>query len=75
MVVVETPDAALVAHRNHSQYVQKIVTRLEAGNRTEQSLHCKVHRTWGWYAGLDRGSRFQVKKIMFKLGPILEHSP
>jgi mannose-1-phosphate guanylyltransferase/mannose-6-phosphate isomerase len=71
VVVVETPDAVLVTDRNRSQDVKKIVTRLGAEQRGEQTLHRKVHRPWGWYDSIDSGPRFQVKRIMVKPGASL----
>jgi mannose-1-phosphate guanylyltransferase/mannose-6-phosphate isomerase len=71
VVVVETPDAVLVAHRGQSQQVKKIVNALEARGRGEQTLHRKVHRPWGWYDSVDSGPRFQVKRIMVKPGASL----
>jgi mannose-1-phosphate guanylyltransferase/mannose-6-phosphate isomerase len=70
-VVVETPDAVLVASREKSQDVKKIVTRLGAEQRGEHALHRKVHRPWGWYDSVDEGARFQVKRIMVKPGASL----
>ncbi|HYR24910.1 MAG TPA: mannose-1-phosphate guanylyltransferase/mannose-6-phosphate isomerase [Aquabacterium sp.] len=66
VVVVETPDAVLVADRSRSQDVKKIVARLDSQSRTESSLHRRVHRPWGWYDSIDAGPRFQVKRIMVK---------
>ena len=66
VVVVETPDAVLVADRNKSQDVKKVVAALESRSRTEGSLHRRVHRPWGWYDSIDMGPRFQVKRIMVK---------
>jgi mannose-1-phosphate guanylyltransferase/mannose-6-phosphate isomerase len=71
LVVVETPDAVLVADRAHSQDVKKIVASLEAQGREEKNLHRKVHRPWGWYDSIDSGPRFQVKRIMVKPGASL----
>ncbi len=70
-VVVETPDAVLVASRDRSQDVKKIVAQLGAEQRDEQALHRKVHRPWGWYDSIDAGPRFQVKRIMVKPGASL----
>ena len=70
-VVVETPDAVLVASRDKSQDVKKIVAQLGAEQRGEQALHRKVHRPWGWYDSIDAGPRFQVKRIMVKPGASL----
>ena len=66
VVVVETPDAVLVADRSRSQDVKKIVSKLSEHERTEGSLHRRVHRPWGWYDSIDAGARFQVKRIMVK---------
>ena len=66
VVVVETPDAVLVADRSKSQDVKKIVNKLAAQSRTEGTLHRRVHRPWGWYDSIDMGPRFQVKRIMVK---------
>jgi len=66
IVVVETPDAVLVADRSNSQEVKKIVTTLAQQDRTEGTLHRRVHRPWGWYDSIDSGPRFQVKRIMVK---------
>ena len=71
VIVVETPDAVLVIDRARSQEVKKIVARLDAEKRGEQSLHRKVHRPWGWYDSIDDGKRFQVKRIMVKPGASL----
>lgn len=63
MVVVETPDAVLVADRERSQDVKKIVETLKAGDREEATTPRKVFRPWGWYDSLERGPGFQVKRI------------
>jgi mannose-1-phosphate guanylyltransferase/mannose-6-phosphate isomerase len=64
VVVVETPDAVLVADRSKSQDVKKIVNKLAAQSRSEGTLHRRVHRPWGWYDSIDMGPRFQVKRIL-----------
>jgi mannose-1-phosphate guanylyltransferase/mannose-6-phosphate isomerase len=71
VVVVETPDAVLVADRSRSQDVKHIVGQLQQAGRSEQSLHRLVHRPWGWYDSIDSGPRFQVKRIMVKPGASL----
>ena len=71
LMVIETPDAVLVADRARSQDVKKIVATLEAQGRSEKTLHRKVHRPWGWYDSIDSGPRFQVKRIMVKPGASL----
>ena len=71
VVIVETADAVLVADRERSQDVKKLVSRLDKGKRTEHALHRKVHRPWGWYDSVDAGPRFQVKRIMVNPGATL----
>jgi len=71
IVVVETADAVLVADRQRSQDVKKLVSRLDKDRRTEHALHRKVHRPWGWYDSVDAGPRFQVKRIMVNPGATL----
>ena len=71
LVVVETPDAILVAHKDKTQDVKKIVDNLKQENRTEGQLHRKIFRPWGWYDCVDVGERFQVKRIAVKPGASL----
>ena len=71
VVVVETADAILVAHKDKTQDVKKIVESLKKTGRSEGQLHRKVYRPWGWYDSVDMGKRFQVKRIVVKPGGIL----
>lgn len=71
VVVVETPDAVLVADKRRTQDVKKIVAELKAQKRSLASSHRKVHRPWGWYDSIDSGERFQVKRIVVKPGASL----
>ena len=68
IIVVETPDAVLVADRSRSQDVKAIVNRLHESGRSEHTLPRQVHRPWGWYDSVDAGARFQVKRITVKPG-------
>ena len=71
LVVVETPDAVLVADRSRSQDVKHIANALQQQKREEHTLHRKVHRPWGWYDSIDEGGRFKVKRIQVKPGASL----
>ncbi len=66
LIVVETPDAVLVADKIRSQDVKHVVTQLQKTKREEHTLHRKVHRPWGWYDSIDEGGRFKVKRIQVK---------
>ena len=68
MVVIVTDDAVLVAAKDRVQEVRAIAERLKADNRDEVALHSTVYRPWGSYRGVDRGDRFQVKRIVVKPG-------
>ena len=68
LIVVETPDAVLVADKSRTQDVKNIVTRLKAGGRSLADSHRKIHRPWGWYDSIDFGDRFQVKRIVVNPG-------
>ncbi len=68
LVIIETADAVLVAHRSNSQDVKNIVNQLEKQKREEKNLHRKVARPWGWYDSVDEGERFKVKRIQVKPG-------
>lgn len=62
-VIVETPDAVLVAKRGDTQRVREAVEQLKASGRTEHKTHRLVHRPWGTYEDIDQGDRFRVKRI------------
>ncbi len=68
LIVVETNDAVLVAHKDQVQRVKQIVEHLKHKERTEHLHHTKVYRPWGHYEGIDAGDRFQVKRITVKPG-------
>jgi mannose-1-phosphate guanylyltransferase/mannose-6-phosphate isomerase len=68
VVVVETNDAVLVAHKDQVQRVKQVVEHLKSKERTEHLHHTKVYRPWGHYEGIDSGDRFQVKRITVKPG-------
>ncbi len=68
LVVIDTQDATLVAHRDHVQDVKKIVDILKASGSPEAITHRKVNRPWGSYEALDSGDRFQVKRIVVNPG-------
>ena len=68
LVIVETKDAVLVAHKNHVQDVKKIVEQLKNNSRNEHINHREVYRPWGVYDSIDNGHRYQVKRITVKPG-------
>ncbi|WP_434989331.1 mannose-1-phosphate guanylyltransferase/mannose-6-phosphate isomerase [Xanthomonas melonis] len=71
VVVVETPDAVLVGHRDRIQEVKDVVGRIKTDGRSEATWHRKVYRPWGAYDSIDMGQRHQVKRITVKPGAVL----
>ncbi|HSX90415.1 MAG TPA: mannose-1-phosphate guanylyltransferase/mannose-6-phosphate isomerase, partial [Pseudomonas sp.] len=71
IVVVETKDAMMIAHRDHVQDVKKVVNTLDSQGRSETQNHCQVFRPWGSYDSVDMGGRFQVKHITVNPGATL----
>ncbi len=70
-IIVETPDAVLVADKSRSQDVKTIVERLKKADRGECNFHRRVHRPWGFYEGVTRSDRFLVKHIIVNPGAAL----
>jgi mannose-1-phosphate guanylyltransferase/mannose-6-phosphate isomerase len=71
LVVVETADAVLVAHKDKVQDVKEVVTWLKSEGREEHLVHRRVYRPWGCYEGIDVGDRHQVKRITVSPGASL----
>jgi mannose-1-phosphate guanylyltransferase/mannose-6-phosphate isomerase len=71
VVVVETPDAVMVAKKDRAQSVGALVAKLRAAGREETLAHRKVQRPWGSYDSLESGERFQVKRIVVDPGASL----
>ena len=68
LVVVETKDAVLVAHKDHAQKVKDLVEDIKQNGRHEHLNQREVFRPWGSYDCLETGERFQVKRIRVKPG-------
>ena len=68
LVVVDTKDALMVAHKDSVQDAKIIAQHLKADERSEWNLHREVHRPWGKYDSIDNGDRYQVKRITVKPG-------
>ena len=68
LLVIDTPDALLVVASSHAEQVKGVVAQLESVKSPEASLHRKVARPWGYYDSIDRGERFQVKRICVRPG-------
>ena len=71
LVVVSTADAVLVLPRDRAQDVRELVAKLKSAKRPEATEHRRGHRPWGYYDAIDRGDRFQVKRIVVHPGGTL----
>ena len=68
MVVIETPDAVMVAPKERAQDVKQLVARLTAAGRSEAIAHRKIHRPWGHFDLLHAGPGFLVKSLVINPG-------
>lgn len=68
LVIVDTKDALLVAHRDKVQDVKKIVAQIKEQGGGQHEFHREVYRPWGRYDSIDNGERYQVKRITVKPG-------
>ena len=68
VVIVSTKDATLVAHKDRVQDAKVIASQLKTEERSEWELHREVYRPWGKYDSVDKGDRYQVKRITVKPG-------
>lgn len=68
LVIIETKDALLVAHKDKVQDVKSVVEQIRSDGRHEHMNHREVYRPWGVYDSIDNGTRYQVKRITVKPG-------
>lgn len=68
LIIVDTPDALLVADKARAQDVSKIVARLKSDGRREHEQHVRNYRPWGFFETLSVSPRFQVKLLHVKPG-------
>ena len=71
LIVVDTPDALLIADRDRAQDVKEIVERLKASGSDKHALHLTVARPWGTYTVLQNSARFKIKRVEVKPGASL----
>ena len=70
-MIVDTPDALLVAHHDHVQDVKKVAQQLKLAKHETYLLHKTVARPWGTYTVLEEGAGFKIKRIVVKPGASL----
>ena len=66
LIIVDTPDALLVANKHNSQDVKHIYSQLKAQGHDSHKLHRTVRRPWGTYTILGEGKGFKIKRIEVK---------
>lgn len=71
LVIVDTPDALLVADKTRAQDVKQVFSQLKAQGHEAHKLHRTVHRPWGTYTVLEEGTGFKIKRIEVKPGASL----
>lgn len=68
LIVIDTPDAVLVADKSRAQDVKHIYAELKKLGHETHKLHRTVHRPWGTYTVLEEGNGFKIKRIEVKPG-------
>ena len=68
MVIVDTPDALLVAKQGSGQQVKDVVAKLKSGGSELHNIHLTVHRPWGTYTILEEQKNYKIKRIVVKSG-------
>ncbi|RYY02247.1 MAG: mannose-1-phosphate guanylyltransferase/mannose-6-phosphate isomerase [Gammaproteobacteria bacterium] len=71
LMIINTPDAVLIADKSQAQQVKAIISQIEKQTRTEHLQHREVYRPWGCYDAIDDGDRYQVNRIRVKPGASL----
>lgn len=71
LMVINTPDAVLVADKSKAQEVKAIISQIEKQSRKEHLQHREIYRPWGCYDAIDDGDRYQVNRIRVKPGASL----
>lgn len=71
LIIIDTPDALLVANKSHAQDVKHIFAALKAQGHEAHKLHRTVHRPWGTYTVLEEGAGYKMKRIEVKPGASL----
>ncbi|WP_173236675.1 mannose-1-phosphate guanylyltransferase/mannose-6-phosphate isomerase [Legionella antarctica] len=71
LIIIDTPDALLVADKSRVQDVKRIYSELKEQEHDTYKLHRTVHRPWGTYTVLEKGPRFKIKRIEVKPGASL----
>ncbi|WP_025601158.1 mannose-1-phosphate guanylyltransferase/mannose-6-phosphate isomerase [Burkholderia sp. WSM2230] len=71
LIVIDTPDALLLANKDRAQDVKQIFAELKARGHEAYKVHRTVHRPWGTYSVLEEGPRFKIKRIEVKPGASL----
>ncbi len=71
LLIIDTPDAILVAHRDRAQDVKQIYAKLKTEGHEAHKIHRTVHRPWGTYSILEEGDGFKIKRIEVKPGASL----
>jgi len=68
LVVAETADAVLVAARDKTADLKRLLARVQETDRSLPSCRGRVYRPWGSFDCIDAGTRFQVKHIIVEPG-------
>lgn len=73
LVIVDTPDALLVASKEKTQDVKHIFERLKKTQHKTSDLHKTIHRPWGTVTTLEEGPFYKINRLVVKPGQALSN--
>ena len=68
LMIIDTPDALLVAHPDFAQDIKIIVSELKDLDHNSIKFHKTVVRPWGTYKIVGEGAGFKIKQIEVRPG-------
>ncbi|MGP1450409.1 MAG: mannose-1-phosphate guanylyltransferase/mannose-6-phosphate isomerase [Wolinella sp.] len=68
LMVIDTPDALLIAQKGSGQRVKEVVNELKRTNSELHNTHLTVYRPWGLYTTLEEGDKYKIKRIVVDSG-------
>lgn len=71
LIIVDTPDALLIADKKHDQQVKELVAKVEQKDCDKIEFHQTVNRPWGTYTVLEEDPHYKIKRIVVKPGESL----
>ena len=63
VIIADSADVTLIMDKNSSHLLTDVISDLKESNDLILEENRKVYRPWGWYDSIERGDKFQVKRL------------